>query len=191
MKATAQIFFYFISNKVEISPELHPRVYLWKFSGISTYRARHAQPYDSSDFGLLNDAHSCHFFAREAYFHALFLPIISFRIWITAIIIQLPFGNGLIAVNLWVALEGFAHRKVTSLSFGIMYCWVRAKAPEYSVYFYGHMAVVEAPLWNADVLTMCALCMLRDKALSSAWGIIPASHSMLPHDLITHLNIVM
>lgn len=42
------------------------------------------------------------------------------------------------------------------------------------------MVVVEAPLWNADVLTMCALCTLRDKAPSPAWGIIPASHSMLP-----------
>lgn len=93
------------------------------------YRAQVAQSYDSSDFGLMNDAHLCHFFAREAYFHALFLTIISLRIWITAIIIQLLFGASLIAVNLWVALEGFAHLKVTSLSLGIMYCWVPAKHP--------------------------------------------------------------
>lgn len=66
-----------------------------------------------------------------------------------------------------------------------------SKAPKYSAYFYSHMVVVEAPLWNADVLTMCALCTLRDKAPFPAWGIIPTSHSMLPYDLITHLSIVM
>lgn len=126
----------------------------------------------------MTDAHSCHFSSREAYFHALFLPIISFGIWITAIIIQLPFGAGLVAVNLWVALEGFAHLSHVSLIWHHVLLGAN-EAPESSACFYSHM-VVEAPLRNADVLTMCALRTLRDKALSPAWGIIPASHSMLP-----------
>lgn len=119
--------FLFFLNTFQPSPELHQRPSLWKSEGISTSQAQRAQAYDSSDRGLMNDAHSCHFSAREAYFHALFLPIISYGIWITAIIIQLPFGAGLVAVNLWVALGGCAHLRVTSLSFGIMYCWVPAK----------------------------------------------------------------
>lgn len=146
---------------------------------MSTYLAQRAQPYDSSDRGLMTDAHSCHFPSREAYFHALFLPIISYGIWITAIIIQLPFGAGLIAVNLWVALEGSAHLSHVSLIWHHVLLGAGG-APESSAYFYSHMVVVEAPLRNADVLTMCALCTLRDKALSPAWGITPASRPVLP-----------
>lgn len=76
------------------------------------------------------------------------------------------------------------------------------EAPANTVYFYDHMAIVETLLWNADVLTMCALYSLWDKdpslgvrcyshiALKAAHNYGSGSHYTTNHPLCRVLHSV-
>ncbi len=65
----------------------------------------------------------------------------------------------IILVSVWAALEGCTNKRLTPLT--IIYFLVSALCLKHCLF--DHMVFSETLLWNADVLTMCALYMLCDK----------------------------